>query len=104
MSRTGSIADLGKLLRASGVGAEIDVTLARSRRQLRVAFAKYRRSFALSGGDDYELCFTAPDEREIFASHRTGITAIGGHRRRRRSRLSRRRDCGGTTPAVTVTS
>ncbi|MDJ0751473.1 MAG: thiamine-phosphate kinase [Woeseiaceae bacterium] len=57
----GLIADLGKLAAASGVGAEIDV----DRLPLSAAMlSRYDKSsaqnFALTGGDDYELCFTAP--------------------------------------------
>jgi thiamine-monophosphate kinase len=55
--------DLGHILQRSGVGARLDVdalpagpALARQPRAL-------RRRFTLAGGDDYELCFTAPRGR-----------------------------------------
>lgn len=54
----GLLADLGHLLRASGAGARLDC------RSLPVSAALQRlrpdsaRQFALSAGDDYELCFT----------------------------------------------
>ena len=59
----GLFADLNKLLIASGVGAEIDINRLPVSDALGAAFTIERqRSFALSGGDDYELCFTACGE------------------------------------------
>ncbi len=59
----GLFADLGRLLTASGVGAEIDVGQLPISAALSENFAIERqRSFALGGGDDYELCFTASGE------------------------------------------
>lgn len=58
----GLIADLGHVLRASGVGARIEaavVPLSPAARALPGA-----RLGALSGGDDYELLFTIPPDRE----------------------------------------
>ncbi|QJE00461.1 thiamine-phosphate kinase [Massilia forsythiae] len=56
----GLVGDLGHILAASRVGAVLDVdalpagpALARQPRAL-------RRRFTAAGGDDYELCFTAP--------------------------------------------
>ena len=56
----GLVGDLGHVLRRSGVGARIEVdalpispVLARQPRAL-------QQQFALAGGDDYELLFTAP--------------------------------------------
>lgn len=68
----GLLADLGHILAASGVGAELafaDVPVA-------AATANYlhqpvARECVLAGGDDYELCFTAP------ASQRAAVTAAG---------------------------
>lgn len=54
----GLAADLGHILERSRVGAEIDpvkVPLSAALKNHPQAF-----EFALSGGDDYELCFTAP--------------------------------------------
>lgn len=72
----GLYGDLGKLLLASGVGAEIDVGALPISAALRAAFTPERqRSFALGGGDDYELCFTAaepPPDPGILP-----VTAIG---------------------------
>lgn len=67
----GLVGDLGHILAASNVGAVLDVdalpagpVLARQPRDL-------RRRFTAAGGDDYELCFTAP------AVHRAAIVAAG---------------------------
>ena len=67
----GLAADLGHVLEASGVGAEInreDLPLSTGLQQLE---KKQQITFALHGGDDYELCFTAP------ASASTKIEALG---------------------------
>lgn len=71
----GLVGDLKKLLLASAVGAEIDVDRLPLSDALRQRFsADEQRSFALSGGDDYELCFTAdPGMVKDIA----GVTAIG---------------------------
>jgi thiamine-monophosphate kinase len=57
----GVVADLGHILETSGVGAELHAAalpLSPAARDLPGA-----RDAALSGGDDYELLFTAPPER-----------------------------------------
>ncbi|WP_049620530.1 thiamine-phosphate kinase [Frateuria defendens] len=57
----GLLADLGHLCAASGVGAEIDVQhLPRSPALLALFDENASIELALSGGDDYELCFTVP--------------------------------------------
>jgi thiamine-monophosphate kinase len=59
----GLLADLGHICEASGVGAEIDVSLLpRSSALLDLFDDAAARDFALSGGDDYELCFTVPSQ------------------------------------------
>ena len=59
----GLYGDLNKLLIASGVGAEIDIAQLPISDALAANFtAERQQSFALGGGDDYELCFTAPGE------------------------------------------
>lgn len=71
----GLIADLHKLLDASGAGAEIDLDRLPLSEALREHFdldSAYR--FATTGGDDYELCFTA---RADAVNGIEGITAIG---------------------------
>ena len=57
----GLLADLGHICVASKVGAEIDASLLpRSSALLDLFDETAARDFALSGGDDYELCFTVP--------------------------------------------
>lgn len=60
----GLLADLGHICAASGVGAELDaVLLPRSSALLGLYDDASALQFALSGGDDYELCFTVPANR-----------------------------------------
>jgi thiamine-monophosphate kinase len=78
----GLAGDLGHILVASGVGAAINVdalplsaTLSRQSQTLQL-------QCALAGGDDYELCFTAPAsmrESVLTAGHRlsVNVTRIG---------------------------
>jgi thiamine-monophosphate kinase len=57
----GLVADLGHVLAASGVGARIDLGRLPTTRTLADHFDEAARwPLQLAGGDDYELCFTAP--------------------------------------------
>lgn len=60
----GLTGDLGHVLDASGVGADVDLALIPCAPALRARLASAERALAveclLAGGDDYELCFTAP--------------------------------------------
>lgn len=57
----GLLADLAHVCRASGVGAEIEIDALPASAALRAVFdAGTRRALQATGGDDYELCFTAP--------------------------------------------
>jgi len=69
----GLLADLGHICRASGVGATLDIDGLPVSEALRDAVdsVEARRALQASGGDDYELCFTAP------ASARDDIVAAG---------------------------
>jgi thiamine-monophosphate kinase len=58
----GLVDDLGKLCKASGVGARIHSDMVPADEFLRRAFARDWLSLALSGGEDYELLFTAPPQ------------------------------------------
>ncbi len=63
----GLVADLGHICAASGVGAEIDVDLLPASPALFSLFdAQARAGFQLAGGDDYELCFTAPKAKAAY--------------------------------------
>jgi thiamine-monophosphate kinase len=60
----GLLADLGHICEASKVGADIDASLLpRSSALLDLFDDAVARDLALSGGDDYELCFTVPAQR-----------------------------------------
>jgi thiamine-monophosphate kinase len=57
----GLLADLGHVCRASRVGAEIELDALPASDALIAAFdIQTRRELQAAGGDDYELCFTAP--------------------------------------------
>jgi thiamine-monophosphate kinase len=73
----GLAGDLRKLLDASAVGAEIDVGAVPLSAELRARFDEdAQRNLALTGGDDYELCFTSA--RELPATMAgVPVTAIG---------------------------
>lgn len=62
----GLLGDLGHICKASGVGAELDAALLPRSRELRELHGESESlEFALSGGDNYELCFTvAPENLE----------------------------------------
>lgn len=79
----GLLADLGHICERSGVCAEINVDalpVSRVLRSLRATPAG--EQFLLAGGDDYELCFTAPPSRRkavLRAGLRAGVpvTRVG---------------------------
>ncbi len=71
----GLVADLTKLCEASGVGADLDVDAVPLSDAIVERFGRDRAvDFALTGGDDYELCFTAPAGTD---DHLAWATAIG---------------------------
>jgi len=77
----GLLADLGHVCSASGTGAELELDALPVSAALARAFAlQQRRVLQCSGGDDYELCFTAArghrDEIEA-ADAGVGMTRIG---------------------------
>jgi len=74
--------DLGKLLAASGVGAELDAGSLPISDALRAVRGDDAIACALTGGDDYELCFTAraADEdrlRRLATTWPVPVTRIG---------------------------
>ena len=73
----GLYADLGKLLAASRVGARLDLDLLPVSQALSARYPRPQQlRFVLSGGDDYELLFTA-DSRPLPVSDGVPVTAIG---------------------------
>ena len=86
----GLVGDLGHILRASGVGACIDTSVAMDLiaacRHAAVAPSNFdaekQLEFVLAGGDDYELAFTAPAARRAAVqtaaqASATPVTRIG---------------------------
>ena len=91
----GLVGDLGHILKRSGVGAQIETTWLQAAGYFGEAHLpagitsvladlpwNKRLEFALSGGDDYELCFTAPvNQRELVHAaaweSNTPVTRIG---------------------------
>jgi len=79
----GLLGDLGHICEASGVGAELDAALLPRSRELRELHGESESlEFALSGGDNYELCFTvAPENLEQVLADLgrvgCGVTWIG---------------------------
>lgn len=73
----GLLADLGKLLTASHVGGEIDLGCLPISAPVQSRYSEsQQRGLALSGGDDYELCFTAAPNT-LPDSDGLQVTAIG---------------------------
>jgi thiamine-monophosphate kinase len=76
----GLLADLGHLMESSAVGAQIDEAALPLSAALRRAVNDdpERIELALSGGEDYELLFTVPPEREpALADLALPVTRIG---------------------------
>lgn len=79
----GLAADLGHICRASGLAAVLEAQALPASRALLTLIDDPKRRLALQlGGDDYELCFSVPAEREpalaaIAAATHTPVTRIG---------------------------
>lgn len=78
----GLLGDLGHILQRSRVGARIDVDTLPLGKGLAMQTPATQRRFALAGGDDYELCFTAPisARSNVLAAAKTvaaPVTRIG---------------------------
>jgi thiamine-monophosphate kinase len=80
----GLAADLGHVLAASGVGAELELGRLPTSRTLAEHFADdaARWRLQLAGGDDYELCFTAPSAQALeieraMAACEVSATVVG---------------------------
>ena len=59
----GLAADLGHILEASQVGASLSTASFPFSKYLAALESEHAIRLALSGGDDYELCFTVPDKK-----------------------------------------
>jgi thiamine-monophosphate kinase len=79
----GLVGDLGHILAASKVGAVLDVDALPAGPALARQAPDLRRRFTAAGGDDYELCFTAP------AANRDAIVAAGVRSRTAVTRVGR---------------
>jgi len=78
----GLVGDLGHILAASGVGAVLDADALPAGPALTRQPRDLRRRFTLAGGDDYELCFTAPQHARAAiiaagAACGTAVTRVG---------------------------
>jgi thiamine-monophosphate kinase len=78
----GLVGDLGHILKRSRVGATLAADALPVGPALSQQAEELRRAFALAGGDDYELCFTAPPaqrEAVLASAHRAGtdVTRVG---------------------------
>lgn len=78
----GLIGDLGHILERSQVGASLHIDSLPAGPVLSLQPLAKRREFTLSGGDDYELCFTAPiaQRAAVIAAglaSNTTVTRIG---------------------------
>lgn len=80
----GLAADLGHILERSGVGAQLDLGRLPTSRTLAEHFPgeAARWALQLAGGDDYELCFTAPAAQALaieqaLAACEVGATVVG---------------------------
>jgi len=74
----GLAGDLGHILERSGVGAVVDVDALPAGAGLARQPADLRRAYCLAGGDDYELCFTAPaaQRQDVLAAARAAATPV----------------------------
>lgn len=79
----GLVADLNHICEASDLGAVIDVeNLPLSPALLALNDVHQARTWALSGGDDYELCFTVPPEKMpelamLIVQEKINATVVG---------------------------
>jgi thiamine-monophosphate kinase len=75
----GLVADLGQICKASKVGARIEVERVPVEPAVKTAFGERALELALSGGEDYELLFTASAEivDKVKKAASCPVTAIG---------------------------
>tara|TARA_B110000091_G_scaffold31780_1_gene33129 strand:+ start:10120 stop:11136 length:1017 start_codon:yes stop_codon:yes gene_type:complete len=78
----GLIADVGHLCKSSGVSADVSPSLLPIHTDVKSAFPDDYLTWALYGGDDYQLCFTLPNKKVAkltswIAEGRLEATRIG---------------------------
>jgi thiamine-monophosphate kinase len=77
----GLLGDLRHILKASQVNAEVLIDQLPTSRTLAEQTESLRRQCAANGGDDYELCFTAPKNKraeiELLSAAVVPLTRIG---------------------------
>lgn len=74
----GLLGDLTHILQSSGCGAELESSALPLSPALCAVYSDEKaRSLALTAGDDYELCFTAPDKTFDVNRSPMPVTAIG---------------------------
>lgn len=74
----GLLGDLGHVLRSSRVAAEVWADALPAHPALQALPLAARRAFALAGGDDYELLFTAPATARdaVLAAGQSALTSV----------------------------
>ncbi len=74
----GLCGDLGHILAQSRVGASIDIDAVPAGAALQGESLERRRHYTLAGGDDYELCFTAPASarHDVLAAANAAATPV----------------------------
>lgn len=78
----GLLADLGHLLEASSVSARIDIEKLPMSPEFKLHAGQKAELWALTGGEDFELCFTIPeselnDLNDFCSNHAFNATVIG---------------------------
>jgi thiamine-monophosphate kinase len=75
----GLLSDLGHMIKASGVGAVIKIDQLPILPAVLAAFGSKAMEMALSGGEDYQLLFSAPSKiiNEVQRSSAYPVTVIG---------------------------
>ena len=77
----GLFADLGHVCVASGVGARIDIDALPASDALRAAFSgEALRNLQAGGGDDYELCFSAPKTARLAVEESLSLCDVAATR------------------------
>lgn len=78
----GLVADLGHICAASGVNAQLSSALLPVHREVVEAYPQQYLDWALTGGDDYQLCFTIPKSKrhsidDLIARGELKATLVG---------------------------